>query len=74
MSRPVAYYPDQLPMSIIHQKNSNPLVNTWFEGFHDLLIYTKVMGDQSCDTNFWTPCSIELCKLNDLNQTIFKQK
>ena len=74
MDSPVAGAQDQLPMCIIHQKKPYSLMNTWFEGFHDLLIYTKVMGDQSCDTNFWTPCSIELCKLNDLNQTIFKQK
>ena len=44
------------PLSFIHQKNSNPLVMTWFEGFRDLFKYKKVKGGKSINTNFWTPC------------------
>ena len=45
------------PMSIIHQKNSETLVMTRFEGFHDPVNYVKVKGGLSIDMNFWTPCS-----------------
>ena len=34
-------------------KKPYPLVNTWFEGFHYLY---KSYEDESCHTNFWTPC------------------
>ena len=44
------------PMSVIHQKNSNPLVITGFKGFHDLLNYIKVMWGVKCDTNRESPC------------------
>ena len=37
-------------------------MNTWFEGFHDTLNYTKVMGDASCYTKFWTPYSKQVDK------------
>ena len=36
---PVAGAQYQLPMSIIQQNNSDPLVNTGFEGFHDPFNY-----------------------------------
>ena len=45
------------PMSIIHQKNSETFVMTWFERFLDPFNYIKVMGGLTSDTNFWTPCS-----------------
>ena len=57
MYRPVACYPDQLPKSIIHQKNSYPLVITGFEGFHGMFNYIKVKGGVTCDTNRESPCS-----------------
>ena len=44
------------PMSIIHQKNSETFVMTWFERFHDPFNYKKVKGGLTSDTNFWTPC------------------
>ena len=42
------------PMSFIHQKNSETLVMTWFEGFFDTLIYIKVKGGITIHTNRWT--------------------
>ena len=44
------------PMSFIHQKNSETLVMTWFEGFCDTLSYIKVKGGITIHTNRWTPC------------------
>ena len=48
-----------LPMSVIHQKNSNPLVIARFKGFHDLLNYIKVKGGVKCHTNRESPCSLK---------------
>ena len=48
------------PMSVIHQKNSNPLVIAGFKGFHDLLNHIKIKGGVKCHTNRESPCSMLL--------------
>ena len=57
MYRPVAYYPDQLPMSVIPQKKTTTLGNHHVEGFHDLSTQAREKWGVKNHMNFWTPCS-----------------
>ena len=46
-------------MSVIHQKNSNPLVITGFEGFCAMFNYIKVKGGVKSNTNRESPCRLQ---------------
>ena len=49
-----------LPMSFIHQKNYNPLINTGFKGFHDLLNYIEDKGGVKSHMNRESHCILFL--------------
>ena len=51
-----AYYPDQLPMSVISQKKPTTLGNHHVKGFHDQSTQARGKWGVKCHTNFWTPC------------------
>ena len=56
MVRPVAYYPAQLPMSVIHQKKPKTFYFHHVEGYQDPSTWARVKGGVKKYTNFWTPC------------------
>ena len=51
-----AYYPDQLPMSVISQKKPTTLGNHHVKGFHDRFTQAREKWGVKCHMNFWTPC------------------
>ena len=51
-----AYYPDQLPMSVIPQKKPTTLCNHHIKGFHDRFTQAREKWGVKCHMNFWTPC------------------
>ena len=51
-----AYYPDQLPMSVISQKKPTTLGNHHIKGFHDQSTKAREKWGVKCHTNLWTPC------------------
>ena len=59
MYRPVAYNPDQLPMSVIPQKKPTTLGNQHIEGFRDWSVQAREKWGVKIITNFWTPCMWE---------------
>ena len=62
MYRPVAYYPEQLPMSVIPQKKPCSLGYHHVEGFCDLSTRAREKWGVKFATNFWTPCRWLFCE------------
>ena len=70
MSRPVAYYPAQLPMSVIHQKKPDPLDFHHVEGYQDPTTWARVKGGVKMLLNCWTPCIFKYHCLQWFNERL----